>query len=81
MMNPLDLYMEQENMYNFEGSRGVRRFEKVVGVLGYRDLQEFLEDNSGCLEAMLGFVHDWVERNSEWKEALESQLTDDAVDE
>lgn len=75
-MNALELYMDQENLYSFEGHSGVRKFEKVVKVLGYNDLTDFLADNSGALEALLGFVHDWTERNSEWKEALEAELVD-----
>ena len=71
-MNALDLYLDQEEMYSFEGDSGVRKFEKVVNVLGYRDVREFLADNSGAMEALLGFVHDWTERNSEWKEAFEA---------
>jgi hypothetical protein len=74
-MNALDLYLDQENLYSFEGHSGVRKFEQVVKVLGYRDVTDFLADNSGALEAMLGFVHDWVERNSEWKEALQAEFT------
>ena len=45
-MNPLELYMDQERLYCFEGESGVRKFEQVVNVLGYRDLREFLADNS-----------------------------------
>jgi hypothetical protein len=79
-MNALELYIDQENLYSFEGPRGVRNFEQVVKVLGYSDVREFLADNSGALEALLGFVHDWTERNSEWKEALQGELFEDEVD-
>lgn len=72
-MNALDLYMDQEQMYSFEGESGVRKFEQLISVLGYRDLREFLADNSGAIEAMLGFVHDCTERAvPSWKEAFEA---------
>lgn len=78
-MNTLELYLDQENMHSFEGRRGVQRFEKVIAVLGYPSMDAFLEDNSGALEAMLGFVHDWTARNSEWDAALTAQLTTDDI--
>lgn len=79
-MNVLDLYIDQEKMYSMEGPSGVRKFTKIINVLGYKTLEEFLEDNSGCMEAMLGFVHNWTERNAEWKAALTAELTDDPID-
>ena len=73
-MNVLDLYIEQERIYCLEGYEGVRKFEKIVKVLGYDNLTSFLADNSGCLEAMMGFVHDWTSRNTEWEESIQGEL-------
>jgi hypothetical protein len=68
-------YFDQERMYHFEGRRGVNNFEKLIGVLGYRDLDSFLEDNPGCMEAMVEWLSDM--NNAEWKEAIRSELHDD----
>ena len=87
-MNALELYMEQENMHCMEGERGVKQLEAIVKVLGYgngwmqgRAIEEFLTDNSGAIEAVLGFIHDWSERNSDWKDALQGELFEEEADE
>ena len=77
-------YMDENNMYCMEGHRGVRSFEKIATMLGYNDrfntstLHAFLEDNSGCLEAMVEWIK--TQCNPEWKAAIESvieELEDD----
>lgn len=73
-MNALEQYMDQEQIHSFEGPSGVRKFTKIVNALGYCSLNDFLEDNSGAMDAMAGFVNAWVGRNTEWRIALESQL-------
>jgi hypothetical protein len=77
MLNKLELYMEQERIYHTEGEQGVRNLEKIVGVLGYADINTFLADNSGAIEGIIGFIQDWTARNEEWSEALQAQLTKD----
>ena len=57
-------------MYSFEGSRGVSNLEKLIRVLGYRDLHEFFSDNSGAIEGVVEWIKEWTERNDEWKQAL-----------
>ena len=68
----IEKYTDQEKMYHFEGGRGVNNFEKLIGVLGYRNMDSFLEDNSGCLEAMIEWLG--TQHNDEWIEALEAEL-------
>lgn len=78
MTEVLQQYMDENKMHCMEGTRGVRHLEKLATALGYDSnfsasvLHAFLEDNSGCIEAMV----EWIgSRNSpEWKESLESQL-------
>ena len=89
MCHVLDEYMEQEKLHRFEGRRGVEMLCQIAGALGYKDPQYFgqlthkatlgdlilmLEDNSGMVEAMVEWINST--ENSEWKEALESQLED-----
>lgn len=69
----IDCYLDQEKMYNFEGGRGVNNFEKIIKILGYRNMDAFLEDNSGCLQKMLEWL---MEQNiEEWKEAMQAELS------
>lgn len=78
MSEVVDQYMSENNMHCMEGARGVRQFEKLARALGYSDicsvstLHAFLEDNSGCIEAMV----EWIKttRNPDWKDELESQI-------
>ena len=74
-MNELiEKYTDQEKMYHFEGSRGVSNFDKLIGVIGYRNMDEFLEDNPGCIQAMIEWLGD--QRNKEWEESLKAELAD-----
>jgi len=78
-------YMDENKMHCMEGVRGVNAFEKLARALGYdgswsaSTLHAFLEDNSGCIEAMI----EWIgsRNNPDWKAALESQISDPAAEE
>ena len=80
MSEVVDQYMSDNNMHCMEGARGVKQFEKLARALGYSDtfsvstLHAFLEDNSGCLDAMV----EWIKgtRNPDWKDELESQIAE-----
>ena len=75
MADLIERYCDQEKMYHFEGGRGVNNFEKIVGVLGYRNMDGFLEDNSGCLQAMIEWLG--TQNIEEWKDSMKEQLTDE----
>jgi len=68
----VDRWMDATKTYNFEGERGIRNFEKFVRVLGYRDIDGFLADNSGALEAMMN----WIQKSNvpEFKEKILDQI-------
>lgn len=66
----VDYFIDANKIYSFEGDRGVKNFEKIVKVMGYDNLDKFLSDNSGCLEAMVEWIKDarvpeWVEKFQE----------------
>jgi hypothetical protein len=82
----IEEYRDYKGMHCMEGSSGVENLCKMVRALGYRDsmnrmqfrdgclgdLVEFLEDNSGAIEAIVAWIG---ERNvPEWKDNLESEL-------
>jgi hypothetical protein len=87
MMEALQQFMLQERMFSFEGDRGVKNLTRIVEVLGYgkgfmrgRALEEFLADNPAAIEAVVEFIGEWSERNSEWNDALQMELFEE-VDE
>ncbi len=65
----VDEFINNHKLYSWEGSRGQRNFEQLIGVMGYSNLEEFLHDNPGCIEAMV----DWIKgcEIPDWKDALE----------
>lgn len=74
-----DTYLEQNQMWHFEGVRGVRNLTQIVEeVCGYTSLDTFLEDNPGAMEAVVNWIR---EVNClEWRQNLE-ELTDAELDE
>lgn len=76
--------------HSMEGRRGVANMCKIARILGYKDpmyngamengaytgdLLMFLEDNPGCIEAMLTWVG--KQRNAEWEENISAELPAD----
>ena len=76
-------FLSNEGHYSLEGRRGLIALCSLVGALGYKDhghsmqlsstasvgdLVEFLQDNSGAIEAVV----DWIMRQNvpEWEENL-----------
>ena len=64
----LDKFIDENKLYNFEGTSGVRKFEKITDALGYENITEFLADNSGCFEVIVEWIKS--QRNDEWFTAL-----------
>jgi hypothetical protein len=74
----IDKWMDMNKAYSWEGSRGMRNFRKLVADLGYRDVDEFFEDNSGAFEALLS----WIQKSHvpEWAEKLRDVVGGDDDD-
>lgn len=68
----IDNWMDKEKTYRTEGPAGYRNLSKLVRLLGYREMTDFLEDNSGAVEAII----DWVKTQNfpEWKKGFEAYL-------
>lgn len=68
LSRPIENWQEANKAYRTEGPQGVRNFAKLAKAIGYSSIEDFLEDNSGCIEAMV----DWIGRQNvpEWKEGL-----------
>ena len=83
--NLLPEYIEQERL-RLEGSQAIKSLAKIARRLGYRDefhngqfqggcigdFYEFLADNPGCVEAIVGWIQD--QDSEEWADGLRSQL-------
>lgn len=74
----VDAWAEKNNAWRTEGPRGRENLEKLIRVLGYRNMDAFLEDNSGAIER----VFEWIkeQNNTEWKEAF-AEFDEDQDDE
>lgn len=86
----LQRYMDQEDMHRLEGRKGLENLCKLARALGYKDPQyfgtltsdaavgdliNFLEDNSGAIEAII----EWIakQHSPEMIEALSALLPED----
>lgn len=86
----IDEYRDLNNITRNEGETGVQNLCRLVRALGYKDPQyfgqfhpngsygdliEFLQDNSGCVEAIVN----WIGKQNvpDWKAALEEVLPPD----
>jgi hypothetical protein len=79
LSRPLENYCDQERIYNFDGPRGIQRFEKIVKAIGYRNLDEFWGDNPGAFEALVTWIGS--QGSPEWLESLKSNMNDFVPDE
>lgn len=77
----IEKWMDGNKAYNMEGERGIRNFEKLARAINkdYSNLNEFLADNSGCLEAMVTWIGD--QNLPEWVESIESDMPEDEANE
>lgn len=72
-------WLDAKQYYSFEGERGVERFQELAQAIGYSDVDEFLCDNPGALDAMVAFVEEWVPRTAAhgadgWASKLRAEL-------
>ena len=90
MSQLFEALLDQHNLHHNEGRRGVVSLCKIARSLGYKDPQyfgqletdacigdliEFLEDNSGAIEAIKEWIGNTVDNNTEWQDKLVDQVT------
>lgn len=80
----LEAFIKNEKLNSTEGSSGVKNLCAIVEVLGYKDSQyfgqhdkgsygsliNFLEDNSGAVEAIIEFIKDYGPKCEDWSQDL-----------
>jgi hypothetical protein len=70
----VERYITREKIYHLEGEQGVRNLTNLVRVLNsdYSNFDYFLEDNPGCMRAIV----DWIEKTKvlEWKRAFQDEI-------
>lgn len=79
MNNSFQDYLEDNKMFNFEGSGGLRNLTKICQELGYKEsgfkfgspIEEFLSDNPGAIEAILEFIEENFEEEFQYEEEKE----------
>lgn len=76
-MNTLEDWLSRHAIHRFESSAGVENLNTVIRALGYQNLDYFLADNQGAMEAIIEWLSGIIDSGQvpEWREALE--LTDD----
>ena len=71
-----DTYFEVNHMYSFEGPSGVRNLSRLTqDVCGYIDLEDFLEDNPGAIEAVIEWIQS--QNNRDWEANIKSLITEE----
>lgn len=83
----LEEYADKEKLYRTEGRKGLENLCQICRAIGYKDPQyfgqltrnasigdliNFLEDNSGAIEAIVSWIGD--QDITEWKDNVQKQL-------
>jgi len=79
----VDTFLDKNQLYHFEGDRGVGNLEKLLKEIGYKGhsfkygtpVEAFLSDNPGAIEALI----EWIKETNvkEWEDALTSEDDED----
>lgn len=71
-----EAYFDQHRIYSFEGPSGVRNLNRLTqDVCGYTDLEDFLEDNPGAIEAVIEWIQS--QNNRDWEANVKSLITEE----
>lgn len=76
----LQKWSDQQNTSPVQSVQGFRNLIETLDEK-YRDIEEFLSDNPGCLEAMVTWIEETGETCDGWKENLEAEIEEDEDDE
>lgn len=74
----VEKYLDANHMTHWEGSRGISNFDKLIAVLGYRNMDAFLSDNSGCLEEMVEWIKNSGNSSKHWKDKMKAEVEENA---
>ncbi len=73
-------WQDLHEIWHFEGS--TKNLTELIGTIGYADrgfgnaLEEFLCDNPGAQVAIVEWIAEVVDRNNDWRQALEEEIDD-----
>jgi len=85
----LTKFLDQEEIFNFEGQRAIENLTKLFENLDSEDYKEqpfrygspiesFLQDNSGACQAIIEWIEKQMDRGCDhWKDNLSKQLIED----
>lgn len=77
----VDKLCDVKRWHHWESESGVRQLEDLVSIIGYRNIDEFLSDNSGAQQGVVEFINEWTAKNDEWEEAIRSEIDSTVADE
>lgn len=69
----MEKFEEVHRIYRYEGSSGVRNLLTLTQALdpeNYRDFEDFLEDNPGACETIVGWITETMEGLQHWQANL-----------
>jgi len=72
MRDLIEQYQDATHTWRTEGCNGVQNFNKLIEVLGYDDVYDFLMDNSGAIDALVNFIGD--SGINDWEDSLNIEL-------
>ena len=84
----VDKFIEENQIYSFEGDSGISNLNKICSALGYKEsgfrygssLETFLSDNSGACDAIVDWIRDNISGIQEWVDSIESYISSDVED-
>lgn len=80
----VQIWIEKNKAWHFEGDSGLAKLESLVETLGYvqtgfrfgNPIEAFLSDNPGACEAVVEFIREWADRNTDWRENLAAAVSE-----
>ena len=94
LADKIEQFQTENNIFHFEGERGVESLCQIVRVIGYKDpmhriqlsskaslgdLMEFLSDNPGAIEAVVNWIGE--QNVPEWSDKIGECLCEEEEDE
>lgn len=77
----MEKWQDANKAYHFENN--TKNLEKLVEAIGYRadafgtSVENFLNDNPGAQVAIVDWITEWLDRNRDWREALQAEVEPD----
>lgn len=72
----LDKFIDKNKFWHNEGETGVNNFKKIIKVIGYDSIEEFLGDNPDAIMSLQEFISGEIEANANWEQAFREEVVE-----